>query len=728
MAFTRAFHTFRAATSIARGRPAYAAGARASIATVVPLALAQLLHLGEAATWMSLGGFNGALSDRGGSYSSKAWTMAALIATGSVATAIATLVAGHLAISVAATFGVAFVASILRVWGNPGISVGIATLSTYVVALAIPAEHAHDALTRPAYVIVGGLWAMSIALVIWPLRPYRPARLAIAECYAALADYIDQVAASARLQQTAEWPIQHAPPVVTSVRIALEEARAVLVQIRRGRPGKVDRGERLLILGETADQLFGHVVALSETLGTLRGPARNEPAHERGVSLLREVSATARAISVAVEAERNAEPIPVTWNGDRLRESFPAGAGAIDSQYEHAAIILDRASQFASSASVTVESLNGNAPSTELVLSPLVRAPAAEELSEQTPVWDSFRAMLSPGSLILRFALRVAVVTSVAVALTDLYELKRGYWVTITVIVILQPYTGVTFTRAVQRVIGTVLGALLAAGLGTYFHDPRAILVIATVFVAFCVALMPLNYAAFSVFLTPTFVLLAEASAGEWDLAGTRVLNTLLGGALALIGSRLLWPSPELDRFSAYAAAALRANASYLRSVFDRYDDRSHESSTAMRDARRSIGLATVNAEESLQRALSEVHGRGEALAPALTLVAYVRRFTATVAALALTRHVRDGTTRAMLEPLCTAVCSALEECALSLEGGGAALPLDDAIAKFSPAPFTPLVRARLERLARQVGTLHDAVGRLTQRDPAVVPILARRV
>ena len=301
-------------------------------------------------------------------------------------------------------------------------------------------------------------------------------------------------------------------------------------------------------------------------------------------------------------------------------------------------------------------------------------------------------------------------------------------WVTITVIVILQPYTGVTFTRAVQRVIGTVLGALLAAGLGTYFHDPRAILVIATVFVACCVALMPLNYAAFSVFLTPTFVLLAEASAGEWDLAGTRVLNTLLGGALALVGSRLLWPSPERDRFPAYAAAALRANASYLRSVFDRYDDRSHESSTAMRDARRAIGLATVNAEESLQRALSEVHGRGEALAPALTLVAYVRRFTATVAALALTRHARDGTTRAMLEPLCAAVCSALEECAQSLGGGGAPLPLTDAIAKFSPAPFTPLVRARLERLARQVGTLHDAVARLTERDSVVVPIPAKRV
>src|SRR5450759_3017308 len=93
-----------------------------------------------------------------------------------------------------------------------------------------------------------------------------------------------------------------------------------------------------------------------------------------------------------------------------------------------------------------------------------------EEPREEHALWNSFRAMLSPGSLIVRFALRVAVVTTIAVALTELLELKRGYWVTITVIVILQPYTGVTLTRAVQRVLGTVLGALLAAALGAYFH------------------------------------------------------------------------------------------------------------------------------------------------------------------------------------------------------------------------------------------------------------------
>ncbi|MDB4914289.1 MAG: hypothetical protein JWM95_1933 [Gemmatimonadetes bacterium] len=503
-------------------RPAYAAGVRASMATIVPIIAAQYLELAAAGTWMSLGGFNGALSDRGGSYRARAQTMVALLFTGAFAAALGALVSGHLYAELIATFAVAFAASVLRVWGNPGVSVGGATLSVFVVSLAIPPQSSDEPLTRAFFVIVGGLWAMGIALLLWPLKPYRPARVAISACYSALADYVLQVADATRQRHTAEWPVQHAPGSITSVRSALEHARNVLVQLRRGRPGTVDRGERLLVLSESADQLFGHVVAFGEALATLREEARIEALHEKCIALLGAISDTARAIGAGVEMETEVSRIPVTWNGGVLREAIRQhAADGVDPQYEHAALILDRAAQFASSASVTLEALNSGAVNADALQKPM-RAPAAEEVREERQVLDSLRAMLSPGSLISRFALRVAIVTTVAVALTELFQLKRGYWITITVIVILQPYAGVTLTRAVQRVLGTVLGGLLAAALGALFHDPRAVLVIATIFVACCVALLPVNYAAFSVFLTPTFVLLAEASAGDWHLAGTR--------------------------------------------------------------------------------------------------------------------------------------------------------------------------------------------------------------
>jgi uncharacterized membrane protein YccC len=319
--------------------------------------------------------------------------------------------------------------------------------------------------------------------------------------------------------------------------------------------------------------------------------------------------------------------------------------------------------------------------------------------------------VLSRDSVVLRFALRVGIVTAVAVALTAALDLKRGYWITITAVMILQPYTGTTSVRAVQRVLGTVVGGMLTAGLAALFHDPLAIFALVFVFALLSVALLPLNYGAFSVFLTPTFVLLAEASTGDWHLAGVRILNTVLGGGLALVGSQLLWPSPESERLPAYLAQTITALRNYLALVVQRFDDRSEDASRALREARRQVGLAILNAEESFQRLLGEHRGPAEALAPAMTLLTYTRRFTASIAALALSRHSVEALPRKALAPFARAADAALADVAAALAAGRTPAPLG-ALPEAPSAAASPLLRGRLTRLGRQLKTLHDAAAR----------------
>jgi uncharacterized membrane protein YccC len=717
-------HTVRAATALARTRPAYAAGVRAAVATVVPLAVAQML--GPAgATWMSLGGFNGALADRGGPYRTRALTMGAVTLCCASALVIGTLASGHTGVAIALTFAVAFATSLGRAWGTAGVSVGGATLTAFVIALAVPPTAGDGAIARAAYDVAGGLWAMAIALVLWPLQPYRPARLAIAQSYRALAAYAADVAL--HLRATLATDTSELPAGSAAVRGALEDARLTLTQSRRGRPGTSGREERLVVLGEIVDQLFGHVVAIAETIDSIHAVARVPPADTAVEAALDDITRTAHAIAAAVEAERDPEPAVVGWNGDVMRGAIaaaPSGDGAAVVHYQQAAAMLDRAAQYAGVAAVTVAALNeGHTGAPAPSAAPAVVL--AEPDEDHTP-FTTLRAVLSWDALIFRYALRVAVVTSVAVALGELLDLKRGYWMTITAIVILQPYTGVTAQRAVQRVVGTVVGGLLTAALGALFHDPRAILVLTFVFAAACVALLPVNYAAFSIFLTPTFVLLAEASVGDWHLASTRVVNTLLGGALALAGSRLLWPSPEKTRLPGFMAAALRANRDYLDRVVALFDDRSEMAGRTLREARRRIGLATVNAEESFQRLLGESTGSGGRLSSAMTFLTYTRRLTASIAALALARHMAPGASGDALRAFTETATGVLADLAESVETDRepAALPtaMASEAARVREAELPPLLRARLDRLARQIRLLHDAIARWTMRreaDPA---------
>ena len=718
----RALSDVRAATALAPARPAYAAGLRAAIATVAPLLASHVLTLGGG-TWMSLAGFSGALADKGGPYRTRAATLGALTLAGALVVTLGTLGGIHPALAIPLSFAVAFACSLGRAYGNAGASVGLSALSIYVIALGYPPGAGTGvgaaALSRAGFVVIGGAWAMLVALVLWPLRPYRPVRLAVAAAYRALADYADEVAASSRSGDNVTYPPR--------VRAALETARAALATVRRGRPGESGRGERLVVLGETADQLFGQMLGLSDVAESTPVEARDAGAQAALADAVTAFARSMRAIADGIEAEDEAVPVAVTWQGEALRARLTAAsdvapqADRIDDarlHYLQAATLLDRLAQYAGVGAAVVAGLNTGTP-----IPPLERAQEVED-PEAGPTWLApLRAVWSWDSVVLRFALRVGLVTAAAVALTATLDLKRGYWITITAVMILQPYTGATSVRAVQRVLGTVVGGVLTAGLAALFHDPLAIFALVFIFALLSVALLPLNYAAFSVFLTPTFVLLAEASTGDWHLAGVRILNTVLGGGLALVGSQLLWPSPESERLPAYLAQTITALRNYLALVVQRFDDRSEEASRALREARRQVGLAVLNAEESFQRLLGEHRGPAEALAPAMTLLTYTRRFTASIAALALSRHSVDAVPAETLAPFARAADTTLADVAGALAAGRTPAPLGE-LPEPPAGPVSPLLRGRLTRLGRQLKTLHDAAARWAET--SVIPSGAR--
>ena len=717
--FDAAARNVRAATAVAPARPAYAAGLRAALATIVPLVASQVFQL-TGGTWMSLAAFSGALVDKGGSYSSRATAIMLLTILGALAVFVGGVASHQLAVAVVLTFLVALVCSLGRAWGNTGGSIGGSVLNMFVISLAWPTSGIGEAFGRAGYALLGGAWTAVLALVLWPIRPYRPARLAISDCLRALVDYVTQVVSALEAPQPADDQL---PVGSLTVRAALEHARGTLATIRRGRPGESGRGERLIVLSETADRMFGNIMALVETILAIPPSARDAKRQALIVAALRETNGLLRELTTRVEDEKQTGTAAVKFSGASLRESltsdharssastfFVTGELAwTEIQYAHAAALLDRIAMFAGVAAANVAALDGATP-----LAP-ADLPEVEEPTEPLAILAPLRSVVAHDSLVLRHALRAGVVTAVAVWLAGALGLPRGDWVTITVVIILQPYTGVTTLKAVQRVLGTVVGGILTAALGALFHDPIAITVMSFVFAAVSVALLPINYAAFSVFLTPTFVLLAEASAGDWSLAGVRVLDTLIGGVLALLGARLLWPAPEWRRLPMYLAAALRANSDYLRTVVSRFADRSVEASRAMGERRRDAALATINAEESFQRLMGEHAGSSETLAPAMTFLTYIRRMTVSIAALAVSRHAVDPATASALDQFAASASSRIEDVAaklVSADTSASAPPSVGAVGDVRPAD--PVVRARLTRLSRQLDTIVSAADELT--------------
>jgi uncharacterized membrane protein YccC len=243
------------------------------------------------------------------------------------------------------------------------------------------------------------------------------------------------------------------------------------------------------------------------------------------------------------------------------------------------------------------------------------------------------------GSAPMRHALRAALIATPVLALTlSLAQLC------------LQPYFSATWQRAAERIAGTALGGVLAAGVGLLAQTRLELAFAMLPLTVFAFAIRGVSYGAFTAALTPMIVLLVEQiapGASELEVAALRVAYTLLGGSLAVLGNLLLWPGFEGARLEAVIAAAIAAHGAYARAVFAALLD----GGPAPDAARRAAGLASNNLEASLSRALLEPHkGRDKAIERGAIVDAALRRLAGRLSVLALDRPVVTPESRPLWE------------------------------------------------------------------------------
>jgi len=139
-------------------------------------------------------------------------------------------------------------------------------------------------------------------------------------------------------------------------------------------------------------------------------------------------------------------------------------------------------------------------------------------------------------------AVAMAVVVGPIVLLLGVVDIPHGYWIAMTLTVVLRPYGAETQTVARQRVIGTMVGAVLALALALVLPTWAGVLVGAGLMVLVVANALLGRYAQQIAFLTPLIVLLG--SAGTQDAVGValeRVGATVLGALLATGIALALW-------------------------------------------------------------------------------------------------------------------------------------------------------------------------------------------
>jgi uncharacterized membrane protein YccC len=182
----------------------------------------------------------------------------------------------------------------------------------------------------------------------------------------------------------------------------------------------------------------------------------------------------------------------------------------------------------------------------------------------------SLRAALNLSARIdrslMRYILRLGTLLILSVLVYKWFEIPHGYWLGLTLVVVMQPDYGSTRQRAAERVLRTLLGSVLASGL-LFLHLPDAALLAAAALTPFFFALfLKRRYDVAVVVLTLMVVLLTEIGGPpSWQLTFERLASTLAGGGLALLAAHIFWPAWEKDRFQPLISEALLAGREYIK-------------------------------------------------------------------------------------------------------------------------------------------------------------------
>jgi len=338
-------------------------------------------------------------------------------------------------------------------------------------------------------------------------------------------------------------------------------------------------------------------------------------------------------------------------------------------------------------------------------------------------------ANLSPQSTAFRHAVRLAVCVGVGDAIGRSISEQRGYWITMTVAIILKPDFTSTFSRGVLRLGGTFAGLLVATVLFHFVHSgvgtDTALL---AVFAFLLRWIGPANYGVFVTAVSAVIVLLiAVTGVAPKDVIGARALNTALGGALALF-AYWIWPTWERTQVGTVLAGMLDSYREYFHAVVEAFYGRAV--TAAELDRLRDNGRrARSNAEASVDRVASEPGITAEKIGVLTAILAASHGFAHAVLAM---ESALDRTAAAPPRPAVLEFTREAERMLLALADAlrGNPLPLGlpdlraahNEILKSGEASSDryKLIDTETDRIVTSLNTLHEQVGKWRRLDSPV--------
>ncbi|MBH1933004.1 FUSC family protein [Streptomyces sp. AV19] len=494
----------------------------------------------------------------------RARTLLLTLPAGLLAVTAGTLLAAHDWAAALGLFAVGFVVSFLGA-GGPRPTAVAAALQLYYVLPCFPPYVPGQLGDRLAGLTIGFLLTIAVDLLLWRDPLPVPYRTFLADATDAVAGYC---AAAARLLDGAG---DGDPPAVREAALRTDRALEATLLSRvppDSRPASVSLRDRGLNHTRAA---LGHLRT------RLDGVAVD--AHEPDPRAAHLLQLSAAALRRTTEALRSGSPAR-TGPADELAD------GTVAFDEERARRLGDAPSpeQLRQDATVraVAEGVLVARQSARIALGdrldPRRRRPTGPFAYATVPSavwwWRRLSVHLTPRSVLLRNALRIAVALACARVVAGELSLPHGFWVLLATLSLMRTSAADTRAALLPAFAGTALGALVSVGMLEAVGERPPVYAVLTPFVfllgfSFGTVAGPMWSQA--VMTLAFMVLFGQVSYPGWDLPAFRFVDIIVGGLIGAAAGLLAWPRgaygqlrDDVGEFLVRAATGCRAVAERL--------------------------------------------------------------------------------------------------------------------------------------------------------------------
>ncbi|WEG12412.1 FUSC family protein [Pullulanibacillus sp. KACC 23026] len=178
---------------------------------------------------------------------------------------------------------------------------------------------------------------------------------------------------------------------------------------------------------------------------------------------------------------------------------------------------------------------------------------------------------IAPTSVVLPASLRIGIAVLIAATLSVLLGNERPYWVSLACASALQGPTALAIVqRTIQRSVGTAIGIMIA-GVIFFSHTSSLHLILIAMVFQFCVELTIVrNYTLAVVFITPMAMIITfftHVQLTTLSLIEARLIDTILGAAVALLAGLFLWHGSASSRLPKLLGSTIQASGDILQGL-----------------------------------------------------------------------------------------------------------------------------------------------------------------